>query len=326
MTAHHRIHTLLLVLILITGVAILGVLASNAFGGPLDPPGPPGPTMKTLQEVEPRTPISSVPYTISQPGSYYLTRNLTAPEDTVGIVIDADDVTLDLNGFTLWGDAVGHDGITVPNPSFFVINTTIRNGSVRGFRNGISVEASKSGTYEDLVLINNVGSGIRAGPGSLVQRVHAHSNGEHGILVNEGIPNRTTGSIVRDCVASYNRLDGIQFNNFTHFEASGGALIEDNVAGGNGNADDGAPGTPPYGAGIRVNGVHARVEGNNVTHNDGFGILVTGTNNYVVANSGSANLDASAAANVDNFSVAAGNFAPEETSPSVTNPLSNVNY
>ena len=46
-------------------------------GGPLDPPGPPGVTMKSLSEVEPRTPISALPFTISQPGSYYLTANLS---------------------------------------------------------------------------------------------------------------------------------------------------------------------------------------------------------------------------------------------------------
>ena len=45
--------------------------------GSLTPPGPPALTMKTLQQVEPRVPISSAPFTISQPGSYYLTTNLT---------------------------------------------------------------------------------------------------------------------------------------------------------------------------------------------------------------------------------------------------------
>ncbi|MBA7679146.1 hypothetical protein ES703_87429 [subsurface metagenome] len=33
--------------------------------------------IKTLDEVEPRIPISSVPYTISESGSYYLTGDLT---------------------------------------------------------------------------------------------------------------------------------------------------------------------------------------------------------------------------------------------------------
>jgi len=32
--------------------------------------------MKTLDQIEPRTPISSAPYTISASGAYYLTNNL----------------------------------------------------------------------------------------------------------------------------------------------------------------------------------------------------------------------------------------------------------
>ena len=51
---------------------------STAFAqGALTPPGAPAPTMKSLAQIEPRTPISSVPFTITQPGSYYLTTNLT---------------------------------------------------------------------------------------------------------------------------------------------------------------------------------------------------------------------------------------------------------
>src|ERR1039458_2775981 len=68
--------------------------------GSLTPPGAPAPTMKSLDQIEARTPISSLPYTISTPGSYYLTASFNV---TVGsaITITASQVTLDLNGFTL---------------------------------------------------------------------------------------------------------------------------------------------------------------------------------------------------------------------------------
>src|SRR4051812_8998727 len=71
--------------------------------GSLTPPGAPAPLFKTLQQVEPRTPISSIPINITNSGSYYLTVNLTQTNNAAGITISASDVTIDLNGFALIG-------------------------------------------------------------------------------------------------------------------------------------------------------------------------------------------------------------------------------
>ena len=73
----------------------------GAAQGSLTPPaGPLAPNMVTLQQIEPRTPISSAPYTITISGSYYLTGNLTVSSGDA-IDIKASGVTLDLNGFTI---------------------------------------------------------------------------------------------------------------------------------------------------------------------------------------------------------------------------------
>src|SRR5208282_3722482 len=77
--------------------------------GSLTPPGPPGTTMLTLSQIEPRAPISSAPFTISQPGSYYLTTNLTVTGGNA-ITIAANNVTLDLNGFTISSTAPSATG------------------------------------------------------------------------------------------------------------------------------------------------------------------------------------------------------------------------
>ena len=104
----------------------------TAQAGDLDPPsGQPQPTMKTLQQVEPRIPISSIPIHITESGSYYLTQNLVLLEedDTYGIAIEADNVTLDLKGFTLTGGGDGTIGMPVKNGQ----RITVRNGCLRNW-------------------------------------------------------------------------------------------------------------------------------------------------------------------------------------------------
>ena len=46
------------------------------------------------------------PFTITQPGSYKLIGNLVVPANTSGILIQSNDVTLDLNGFSITGAVV----------------------------------------------------------------------------------------------------------------------------------------------------------------------------------------------------------------------------
>ena len=91
-----RIRTgLVAALWMFTGTHVMGQ-------GSLTPPGAPGETMKTLAQVEPRTPISSLPYTINESGSYYVTGNLSSTGS--GIIIESSGVTVDLMGFSLTGD------------------------------------------------------------------------------------------------------------------------------------------------------------------------------------------------------------------------------
>ena len=77
--------------------------------GPLTPPGTPAPTMKALDQVEPRTivNVANTPgdatnsFIITKAGSYYLTSNLTGETGKNGIAVQADNVTIDLNGFAV---------------------------------------------------------------------------------------------------------------------------------------------------------------------------------------------------------------------------------
>ena len=98
--------------------------------GPLTPPGAPTPSMKSLDQIEARTPISSLPFTISSSGSYYLTKNLSVSSGNA-ITINASGVTLDLNGFTITSTAASATGTAILINGAFQ-NITILNGFIQG--------------------------------------------------------------------------------------------------------------------------------------------------------------------------------------------------
>lgn len=186
--------------------------------GPLNPPaGPVASSYKTLVEVEPRTPISALPFTITQTGSYYLTSSLTGQAGSNGITVLASGVTLDLNGFGLFGVAGAGSGIAVGA----VGNLEVRNGSIREWPvDGVNAIQSSNCRYQDLRMINCGHAAIRTGISTLVQRCNINSIGFNAA---PGDPNPDTwavgiqtgfASVVRDCVCDattargYNIGDG----------------------------------------------------------------------------------------------------------------------
>ncbi|MFT7773669.1 right-handed parallel beta-helix repeat-containing protein [Roseateles sp.] len=112
------------------------------------------------------------PITISQPGSYKLTSNLTVPAGADGIVVAADGVSLDLNGYTLsstWTCAARGAALTgCPTGAGSGISNaiknapsrmTLRNGTVSGFGwNGVVAGAALQ--IDNLRVIGNGGDGV----------------------------------------------------------------------------------------------------------------------------------------------------------------------
>jgi len=150
--------------------------------------------MKTLSEIEPRTPITNLPYTITIPGSYYVTTNLTA---STGITISTNDVTLDLGGFTL-GPGFSGPAISVPNPQR---NLAIRNGVLDG--SGVRGTNAYNSLFEGLRESNSGGPGLLAGSNCVVSACSVSANYSVGI----GVGNNCT---VKDCTVSGTSGFGIQ--------------------------------------------------------------------------------------------------------------------
>ena len=126
--------------------------------GPLTPSGAPAPTMKTLAQIEPRTPIALAGYTITQPGSYYLTTNLISSWH--GVVIAASGVTLDLMGFALTGERNEY-GVFLNGETYAPVrDVVVRNGIIRQFNEGIRAENCQNCRFEQLVVVSNSYCGI----------------------------------------------------------------------------------------------------------------------------------------------------------------------
>jgi hypothetical protein len=116
------------------------------------------------------------PYKITQPGSYKLSGNLDASQVTVdAIQITVSNVTLDLNGFSIFGppsmNPGAGSGVNIFNNVNFVI---VRNGTISGFLYQVYqalTAAPGGGLFEDLVLTNGDFAHASFGTSSVVRHV-----------------------------------------------------------------------------------------------------------------------------------------------------------
>ena len=110
--------------------------------------------------------------TITQPGSYVLRDNLVAAGNC--LVVQADFVTIDLDGFVISGNGTG-EGITDLNSSHRGI--TVRNGTITNFSRGIGLSASSGVSVERVRVFSNLNDGIGVGQRGLVTGSIASENG-----------------------------------------------------------------------------------------------------------------------------------------------------
>ena len=130
--------------------------------------------------------------TISQPGAYVVNRNLSATGDC--LVVAADFVTIDLDGFVLQGNGTGA-GVSVP---FGPVRRglSVRNGAVTGFSSGIDAGNSAGASIERVNASANASHGIVGGDRAVITRSQALNNGGDGIRGGRGAT--VSGSVVGD--------------------------------------------------------------------------------------------------------------------------------
>lgn len=193
------------------------------------------------------------PYRITQSGSYRLTGNLVVTSANLrdaladgAIEISADNVSLDLNGFTISGP-----GTCTGSPQ--ACTNSLVPAGISSFNNDISIFNGS---------VRGMGAGISTTGRARVEDVNVTQNSANGIVVGNGI--------VRHCTMTQNGRDGIDsfggvvesnlvLSNFNVGIVSFSGTVSGNTA--NGNFKDG------------IDAFLGTVSGNSAVENGGFGVL-----------------------------------------------------
>src|SRR5712671_2732381 len=149
------------------------------------------------------------PYKITVSGSYKLSSNLVLAGTTDVIQVQADNVTIDLNGFSIIGP-VTCTGVSPCSGPFFIgngiqstnNNMTLRNGTIQGMGRGVQSTGDATRIEEVTVTQCRFG-GIFINSG-IVRRNQVFSNGSNGIVITSGV--------VENNLVSFNAANGIGIN------------------------------------------------------------------------------------------------------------------
>ena len=175
------------------------------------------------------------PATISRPGRYKLSGNLVVPANMTGIEVTTNDVTLDLNGFTIRGTA---------NSSYYGIVANIdtsrlrvANGTITGF-SITGIEASSFSVIDNMRLVAN-DYGMRGKENTRITNSTIANNGSRGIECFPGC------SVERSIIAG-------TVNTGIYFPAGGGVVLGNVIVGNGGFGLSSSGAATGYGQNIFV--------------------------------------------------------------------------
>lgn len=228
-------------------LAVIGLFATRAYGGPLDPPGPVASTQSSVI-YQPGS-CAGFPIVLSTPGSYRLGSNITGCAGKDGIQISSSDVTLDLGGFSVIGVPGSWTGIKSVGA---IGQLNIANGTIVKWGGaGLDLSSSSGDRVDNVIATNNTTFGIWFASTSALSHSTASANGGGGIY----LPSGETDITIRDCNVDYNTGYGIIGG------SANGVVVESCSIGNNSND------------GISL-GSFTKITGNHVHHNSGNGIIV----------------------------------------------------
>lgn len=123
--------------------------------------------------------IEALPATITTQGTWCLRKDLnTSISSGNAITIATNNVTIDCNNFKIGGLGAGPGSTTNGIAASSRLNATIRNCSIRGFYNGVSLSDGSGHVVQDNLLDQSLVTGIRiTGVNNLVQRNRVNNTG-----------------------------------------------------------------------------------------------------------------------------------------------------
>ena len=232
-----------------------------------------------------------------------------------GLTIGANNITLDLNGFTISGGRVdeGTPGILLDGVS----GVTVKNGTVTQFDAGVSIEGGSGNTVTSMRLLDNRSGFGDYGDGVVI----FNSNSNHvtnnqvrnngpwdGVGVIRGAFNVIDGNQITDNNQSTTNTAGVRLENLG-FSASNDNVVTNNVVTNSGT----------FGIQVFAGGSRNQIKFNQVFNNtlDGITVFAGGNNNVIEGNRLQGNK-----ANGIRIRAAAGNFP----APTGNQILRNVSF
>jgi nitrous oxidase accessory protein NosD len=199
-----------------------------------------------------------------------------------GITVGADNITLDLNGFTISGTPATGEGPGIGLTSR--TGVTVKNGTVTQFDAGVAIQGGSANTVTSMRVLDNRGS-------------FATDFGD-GIAVFASNSNRITGSQVRNngpydgiglIRSNFNVIDGNQVTDNTQSFQTAGIRLEnagfnpssDNAVTNNLVANNALDGVEVFAGGSRNQIKFNQIVGNG---RDGVTVFAGGNNNVIEAN------------------------------------------